>query len=217
MRASLALFEKSLNIPALHAPPLSPKAPHAPLLSPGTSRGGIAAARDALPALAVPLPPDAEPGDQLLSAESIEGRGGMPSPSRGPLSSRHGRRQPFAASLAAAPSVSAALVPAAVAMPVAAGDDSQRHLASVQHVLAGVRQTASGVLPPPAPLATAVGGLAGLGYGGGGPGAAGGPDREAVWQQELSQELFRVKASTAVLERPHRRASMHGSPLKRGL
>ncbi|PRW61141.1 mitogen-activated kinase kinase kinase NPK1 isoform X1 [Chlorella sorokiniana] len=130
VRASLALFEKSLNIPAVHVPPLSPKVQHAQPLSPGSSRGGIAAARCSLPALAVPLPPDAEPADQLVSAESIEGR---------------------------------------------------------------------------------------LGYGSGGPGGAGGADREAVWQQELSQELFRVKASTAVLERPHRRASMHGSPLKRGL
>ncbi len=212
MRASLALFEKSLNIPALHVPPLSPKVQHSEPLSPASSRGGIAAARGTLPALAVPLPPDAEPADQLLSAESIEGRGATASPSRSPLSSRHAHRQPVAASLAPAPSASTVLAPVAAA----AGDDSQRRLASVQHVLAGVRQTASGVLPPPAPLATAVAGLAGLGYGSGVPGAAGGADREAVWQQELSQELFRVKASTAVLERPHRRASMHGSPLKRG-
>lgn len=214
VRASLALFEKSLNIPAVHAPPPSPKLPHAQPLSPVSSCGGIAAARGAPPMLALPVLPAAEPADQLTSAESIEGRGG---PSRGPLSSQHAQRQPLAASLVPASSAHTALPPAATPGVVASVEDSQRQLASVQHVFAGVRQTVSGALPPPAPLATAVGGLAGLGYGTSGPGADSGPDREAVWQQELSQELFRVKASTAVLERPHRRVSMHGSPIKRGL
>ena len=217
VRASLALFEKSLNIPALHAPPLSPKAPHGAPLSPKAGRGGIAAARAAPPALAVPLPPASEPVEQVASAESVEGRGCAASPSRGPLSSRHDRRQPSVAPLAPAPSAPAVLAPDGAAAAAAACDDGQRRLASVQHVLAGVRQTASGMLPPPAPLATAMGGLAGLGYGGGGRGVAGGADREVVWQQELQQELFRVKASSAALDRPTRRMSLHGSPLKRGL
>ena len=183
MRASLALFEKSLNIPALHAqPPLSPKA-----------GGGIPAARGVqqLPALALPSPPAEPVGEQAPSAESIEGRGGGVA---APLSAR---RRSTAAAAAAAPAASAPAQQAAVA-----------------HLLAGVRETASGAPPPPAPLASAVSGLAGLG--GYGSGALGGGDREAVWQQELSQELFRVKASTAASGGvPNRRVSLHGSPVKR--
>ena len=190
VRASLALFEKSLNIPAVHGSPHSPKA---------AGSGGIPAGRNALPALALPLPPTTEPaGEQEApSAESVEGRAPVAVSSGAPLSARRRAAPPLQA-----------LQPAAVV------DDGRRHSAAVAHLLAGVRETATGALPPPAPLASAVGGLAGLGAFG-----SSGGDRESVWQQELSQELFRVKASTAAAAGsgglPNRRVSMHGSPIKR--
>ncbi|KAL4424202.1 hypothetical protein ABPG75_001503 [Micractinium tetrahymenae] len=205
VRASMALFEKSLNIPELSAPP-SPKsaaaAAAAGSCSPRTTPRTIAAVHT------IPQAPVAAPAQSLPAiapqphpaAESIESLG-APQQHGFPL-------QPAPAAAAAA----------------AAGDDSRRRAAAVQHLLSGARPTATGVPPPPSPLQAAVGGLAELGYGGaaGGmasaPGRAAGGDREAIWQQELSQELHRVKTSSAAAASgggvPNRRMSMHGSPLK---
>lgn len=193
VRASMALFEKSLNIPALHAPP-SPKTAAAAAAAESCSPRTIAAVRAVPAPPAVVLPP--QPSAPVLTgpaAESIESLG----------TQRRDLRQPLQA-LQAAPAVAAA----------PADDSRLPTAAAVQHLLSGVRPTATGTLPPPSPLQAAVGGLAELGYGGGGLGstaavAARGVDRESIWQQELSQELYRVKASTGV---PNRRVSMHGSP-----
>lgn len=201
VRASMALFEKSLNIPALHEPP-SPKLAAAG--SNGCSPRTIAAVRTMPPQPAATVQVAPVVGAQLHpAAESIESLGASTQPGP-PL-----RATPAAAAAAAA----------------AAVDDSQRRAATVQHLLSGVRPTATGAPPPPSPLQAAVGGLAELGYAGaaggqaGAASKAGGSDREAIWQQELSQELYRVKASSAACGGggggvPNRRMSMHGSPLK---
>jgi hypothetical protein len=201
VRASLALFEKSLNIPALHGPP-SPKA-QAAAAAAASPRGGIAAVRAMLPlqleVVAAPAQLQQAAEELEPAAESLEGRGPG---TAGASFSRRDRRQSFP------------LQPPAAAV----ADDGRRRSAAVQQLLSGVRETATGALPPAAPLGAAVGGLAGLGYGGSGGSDR---DRESIWQQELSQELYRVKSSTrgAVAAGgggvPNRRVSMHGSPAKR--
>lgn len=198
----MALFEKSLNIPAVHEPP-SPKSAAAAAGSCGCTPRTIAAVHSMPPPLSAAAQPAPASGAPLHpTAESIESLGAPPPPGP-PL-----RATPAAAAAAAA----------------AATDGSHRRAAAVQHLLSGVRPTATGAPPPPSPLQAAVGGLAELGYAGaagGMPSAAskaGGSDRESIWQQELSQELYRVKASSAAGNGagavPNRRMSMHGSPLK---
>lgn len=193
VRASMALFEKSLNIPALHAP-ASPKSAAVAAAAASTSPRTIAAVH-AVPAPHVAPAPLVAQSLQSVAAESIEAQ----LPGGGAVRDR--RQQSYAPPPAA---------------PALGADDSRRRSAAVQHLLSGVRQTATGSLPPPSPLAAAVGGLAELSsYGRGGPaGGAAGNHRESVWQQELSQELFRLHGAGGGA--PNRRTSMHGSPLKAG-
>ncbi|KAI3424220.1 hypothetical protein D9Q98_009576 [Chlorella vulgaris] len=194
VRASLALFEKSLNIPAVHQPP-SPKSAAAAAALAGGSPPGLGA------------PPRAAHMEQLPpTAQSIESRG-----SGGAVAARrsHHRQQQQQQQVAAAP------------------DDSRRRLtaaAAAQALgLAGRgagNGSDGGALPHVSPLAAAMGGLSGLGYAGAGRAVSGGGgDRESIWQQELSQELFRVKAGTGSIvsagATPARRVSQHGSPVKR--
>lgn len=196
VRASLALFEKSLNIPAVHGSLRSPKM--------AAGGGGSIPAARAVPPPVLALPPaPAEPQSELApSAESIEGRGAPSASSSGPLSARLDHR--------AAPPLQVLQLAAAVPQ---ATDDNWRRSAAVAHLLSGVRETATGALPPPAPLASAVSGLAALGAPFGSGSVGGGGDRESIWAAELCQELHRVKASTATVL--NRRVSMHGSPMKR--
>lgn len=202
VRASMALFEKSLNIPALHEPP-SPKSAAAAAGSGSCTPHTIAAVHAMPPALsaaAVQLAPVPRAPQPHPAAASIESFGATP-----------------------APGVPLRATPAAAAAAAAAADGSQRRAAAVHHLLSGARPTATGAPPPPSPLQAAVGGLAELGYAGTAGCMAvaasktGGGDREAIWQQELSQELYRVKASSTASGGsgvPNRRVSMHGSPLK---
>lgn len=184
VRASLILFEKSMNIPAVH-PSASPKAAAAAAASPPGAAPTVRVAQ-------------AQQGKQAQHvAESIESRGSGGAAGGG----RREQRQLH------------------MPQPAAAGgapvDDSWRRAAAAQHVMPAAQEPSAGALPPVAPLAAAMGGLTRLGFGNG-RGGGGGGDRESIWQQELSQELFRVKAGTGGGGGvPNRRISLHGSPLKR--
>jgi hypothetical protein len=171
VRASLALFEKSLNIPAVHRTPSPPKA-----ATPGVPAGPS----PQRPALAAEPAPQQQQQAQP-AAVSIESRGAAAP------AAKHDQPRPWS-----------------TAGPIAiAAEEARYKPVALPQVPPSMRHT---------PLAAAMGGLAGLGYG------AGGSDRESIWQQELSQELYRVKAGNtgsgggAV---PNQRTSLHGSPLKR--